>query len=65
VAGIPVRAGRKRGHRVFCGAIPSIKRLRPPMPGGLNPYQGGRSKHWLKVKNRSHPAYNRVKDAFA
>jgi bifunctional non-homologous end joining protein LigD len=20
------------------------------------PYQGGRSKHWIKVKNRKHPA---------
>ncbi len=24
------------------------------------PYQAGRSKHWLKVKNRKHPAMNRV-----
>jgi len=24
------------------------------------PYQGGRSKHWIKVKNRTHPAMNRV-----
>jgi bifunctional non-homologous end joining protein LigD len=29
------------------------------------PYQAGRSKHWLKVKNRSHPAFERVKAAFA
>jgi ATP-dependent DNA ligase len=28
-------------------------------------YQGGRSKHWLKVKNRQHPAFDRVKEAFA
>jgi bifunctional non-homologous end joining protein LigD len=27
------------------------------------PYQGGRSKHWLKVKNRKHPAMSRVMDA--
>ena len=24
------------------------------------PYQGGRSKHWVKVKNRKHPAMSRV-----
>jgi bifunctional non-homologous end joining protein LigD len=28
------------------------------------PYQAGRSKHWVKVKNRQHPAMNRVMDAF-
>jgi ATP-dependent DNA ligase len=26
------------------------------------PYQAGRSKHWIKVKNRSHPAMSRVMD---
>jgi bifunctional non-homologous end joining protein LigD len=26
------------------------------------PYRGGRSPHWVKVKNRSHPAMDRVKD---
>jgi ATP-dependent DNA ligase len=29
------------------------------------PYQGGRSRHWIKVKNRSHPAFERVKASFA
>ena len=29
------------------------------------PYQGGRSKHWIKVKNRKHPAMNRVLESFA
>lgn len=29
------------------------------------PYQGGRSKHWVKVKNRKHPAMYRVMDALA
>jgi bifunctional non-homologous end joining protein LigD len=29
------------------------------------PYRGGRSKDWIKVKNRSHPAMERVKDAFS
>ena len=28
------------------------------------PYQTGRSRHWLKVKNRMHPAMERVTDAF-
>ena len=28
------------------------------------PYQSGRSKHWMKVKNRAHPAMTRVMDAF-
>jgi hypothetical protein len=27
--------------------------------------QAGRSKHWLKVKNRKHPAMYRVMDALA
>ena len=28
------------------------------------PYRAGRSKDWLKVKNRKHPAYRRVQDRF-
>ena len=28
------------------------------------PYRGGRSKHWIKVKNRKHPAMQRVMDSF-
>jgi ATP-dependent DNA ligase len=28
------------------------------------PYQGGRSKHWIKLKNRKHPAISRVMEAF-
>ena len=28
------------------------------------PYRAGRSKHWLKLKNRSHPSLMRVKEAF-
>jgi bifunctional non-homologous end joining protein LigD len=28
------------------------------------PYRGGRSKHWIKVKNRKHPAMERVADSF-
>ncbi|MCG2631055.1 DNA ligase [Bradyrhizobium sp. WYCCWR 13023] len=29
------------------------------------PYQAGRSRHWMKVKNRAHPATTRVMEAFA
>ena len=29
------------------------------------PYRGGRSKDWVKVKNRKHQAMERVKDAFS
>ena len=29
------------------------------------PYQAGRSKHSVKVKNRKHPAMGRVMDTFA
>jgi len=29
------------------------------------PYQAGRSKHWIKVKNRNHPAMNRVLESIA
>ena len=28
------------------------------------PYRGGRQKHWIKVKNRKHPAMNRVMESF-
>jgi len=29
------------------------------------PYRAGRSKHWIKIKNRKHPAMSRVMEAFA
>ena len=29
------------------------------------PYRGGRQKHWIKVKNRKHPAMSRVMDALS
>jgi bifunctional non-homologous end joining protein LigD len=29
------------------------------------PYRGGRSKDWIKIKNRKHPAMQRVMDSFA
>jgi ATP-dependent DNA ligase len=28
------------------------------------PYRAGRSKDWIKIKNRQHPAYRRVQDRF-
>ena len=28
-------------------------------------YCAGRCKHWIKIKNRAHPAYFRVRDALA
>ena len=28
------------------------------------PYRTGRSKDWVKIKNRKHPAYRRVQDQF-
>lgn len=28
------------------------------------PYQAGRSKEWIKIKNRAHPAFSRVLDTF-
>ena len=27
-------------------------------------YRGGRFRHWIKVKNRQHPAFSRVQDPF-
>ena len=30
-----------------------------------SPYRGGRSPRWIKVKNRSHPAFSRVMVAIA
>jgi bifunctional non-homologous end joining protein LigD len=27
-------------------------------------YRGGRCDHWIKVKNRKHPAYSRIADQF-
>jgi ATP-dependent DNA ligase len=29
------------------------------------PYQAGRSKHWIKVKNSKHHAFDRVKESFS
>jgi bifunctional non-homologous end joining protein LigD len=27
-------------------------------------YRGGRFRHWIKIKNRHHPAFSRVQDQF-
>jgi hypothetical protein len=27
-------------------------------------YRGGKFRHWIKVKNRQHPAFGRVQDQF-
>jgi aldehyde dehydrogenase (NAD+) len=27
--------------------------------------RGGQQKHWIKVKNRKHPAYERLKESFS
>jgi bifunctional non-homologous end joining protein LigD len=29
------------------------------------PYRGGKSPHWIKVKNRAHQAFDRVKQALS
>jgi len=35
-------------------------------PGVFRPaYRAGRSKDWVNVKNRKHPAFSRVQDAFS
>jgi ATP-dependent DNA ligase len=45
------------GYRLRLEELVSKRRDRP--------YQGGRSKYWVKIKNRNHPAMTRVMDAFA
>ena len=29
------------------------------------PYRGGRQKHWIKVKNRKHHAFDRMRESFS
>jgi hypothetical protein len=31
----------------------------------VRPYRAGRSKHWIKVKNRQHPAMSQVMEAIS
>jgi hypothetical protein len=53
----------------FNEALSSHVAAQVPLPGTRpkrkRPYQAGRSKHWVKVKNRTHPAMYRVMDALA
>jgi hypothetical protein len=52
VSGLPVFSGRPIGlEGLVC------KRAD-------RPYQAGRSKHWMKVKNRQHPAMERVMESW-
>jgi hypothetical protein len=44
-------------------ALPQQKQW--PTAQRERPYQAGRSRHWVKVKNRKHPAMYRVMDALA
>jgi len=68
-----VWAGAK-SDRPFMSRVIIIPRSRAACnmgPEGLiskrrdRPYRGGRSKDWVMVKNRKHPAMARVKDAFS
>jgi len=36
--------------------FPTIRNKLAPSPSPSRPYQAGRSKHWIKVKDREHPA---------
>jgi hypothetical protein len=68
----PLSVGQFDGKRAGSGAIgPDLFRAACFM--GLEglvakrsdrPYRGGRSPHWVKVKNRKHPAMMRVMEAF-
>jgi hypothetical protein len=47
-------------------ALPTLSAARPETLGGVFhriTYRAGRSPHWIKVKNRKHPAMYRVMDA--
>ena len=54
------RMGRARTAEAACnmglGGLVSKRADRP--------YRAGRSKDWIKIKNRKHPAYRRVQDQF-
>jgi len=64
-----VRASERRGAR----RTPHTSAARRPCLMGLegmvskhreSAYRGGRFRHWIKVKNRQHPAFARVQDQF-
>jgi len=61
-----------------CFLQPRRQGLSESVPFGINggadflsahprdrPYQAGRSKHWIKVKNREHQAFDRAIDALS
>ena len=47
-----------RGTRCLLGLEGRVSKHRESI------YRGGRSDHWIKVKNRQHPAVSRVQDQF-
>ena len=57
----PARATGRDFSRV-AGPLVGLEALVSQHRG--RPYRGGRQKHWIKVKNRKHPAMNRVMDSF-
>jgi len=68
-----MRMGLGFGAVTFGARGARSARNTPPATMGLEglvskrrdrPYQAGRSKHWMKIKNRAHPAMTRVMDAF-
>ena len=49
------------------GRPPTTLNLRRPVTGLQHReslYRGGRFRHWVKIKNRAHPAFSRVQDQF-
>ena len=49
---------------LLCGAALGEATVEATSKRRDRPYQGGRSKYWVKVKNRKHPAMSRVMEAF-
>ena len=48
-----------------CSAMPACSGWRAWSPSiARAAYRGGRFRHWVKVKNRQHPAFSRVQDQF-
>jgi hypothetical protein len=44
--------------------IALVAKREPPLPVILRPNQAGRSKHWVKAKNRKHQAMARVMESY-
>jgi hypothetical protein len=57
---IPKSASNNSDPFIFYASCQS--RCAGRIPGKTN--RAGRSKDWVKVKNRKHPAYRRVQDQF-